>query len=77
MITLFLIMGDGKVIRKDVKDDPMFWGQIGMKLASQAEQIIEVSKYGRGKTIKNRFSEKPQYFTRREMIMLTLRAEQA
>lgn len=68
-------MGDGKVIRKDVKEDPNFWGQLGMKLASQAEQIIEVSKYGRGKTIKNRFSEKSQYFTRQEIVMLSLKAE--
>lgn len=68
-------MADGKVIRKVVKEDPMFWGQLGMKLASQAEQIIEVSKYGRGKTIKNRFSEKPQYFTRQELTMLALQAE--
>lgn len=75
MITLFLIMSDGKVIRKSVKEDPNFWGQVGMKLASSAEQIIKLSEYGRGKTLKNRFSDKPQYFTREEMTMIALRAE--
>ena len=75
MTTFFLIMRDGRVIRKTAHHDVQFWGSIGMRLAADAEQIIELWRHGRGKTIKNRFSEEPQYFTEEEMVMIALQAE--
>ena len=46
-----------------------------MKLARDAELIIEVSEYGRGKAVKNRHSGKTVYYTKDEMVMFALRAE--
>ena len=47
----------------------------GRKLTMDSNQVIFMTKTGRGKTVKNRYSEKPQYFTRQEMTMLALQAE--
>ena len=73
--TYFLIMSDDSVIRQEVIKSSRIWHDMSMQLAAQANVIVELSPYGRGKSIKNRFSEKPQYFSRDEMTMLALRSE--
>jgi hypothetical protein len=76
--TYFFLTHDGKVYRKDIpvnSDYPLL--DAGYKLAAFSNQVILMTKYGRGKTVKNRYSEKPQYFTRKEMVMLSLQAEPA
>lgn len=77
--TYFLVYGDGRVKRKVIHTDFVgnFWRQMPMKLAAEANQIIKQTPYGRGYTVKNRYSEKKQYFTKDEMVMLSLKAEPA
>lgn len=74
--TFFFIKYDGTIIRREFEQQtkyPFLDG--GYKLAADSNQVIEMTSTGRGKTIKNRYSAKPQYFTRNEMILLSLQAE--
>lgn len=74
--TYFFITHDNKVYRKEISiysKYPLL--DAGHKLSAFSNQIILMTKYGRGKTIKNRHSGKTQYFTRQEMVMLSLQAE--
>lgn len=74
--TYFLVFHDGRVERKDVNNyHQEFWQQMPMKLAAEAHQIIKLTPYGRGYTVKDRTTGKRQYFTRKEMLMMMLRAE--
>lgn len=74
--TYFFLTYDGKIYRKEISDDARLPYLVqGRKLSMDSNQIIRMTKYGRGKTVKNRYSEKPQYFTRKEMTMLALQAE--
>lgn len=74
--TYFLVFRDGSVQRKEVRNHlTNFWEQMPMKLAADADQIIKLTPYGRGYTIKDRETGKRRYFTRKEMLMIRLRAE--
>jgi len=73
--TYFFITHDNKVYRKEISvysKYPLL--DAGHKLSAFSNQIVLMTKYGRGKTVKNR-SGKTQYFTRQEMVMLSLQAE--
>lgn len=73
--TYFLLTHDGKVYRKEISataKHPLL--DLGARLSQFSNQIILMTKYGRGKTIKNRYGGKTQYFTRKEMVLLSLRA---
>lgn len=72
--TYFFLTHDGKVYRKDISATSKHPLLEEAKLSQFSNQIVLMTKYGRGKTIKNRYSEKPQYFTRKEMVLLSLRA---
>lgn len=72
--TYFLITPFG-VYRKDIYEEYSTWSQLPMNLAARSEKIVKLTPTGRGVTIKNRESEKRQYFTKREMVMLSLQAE--
>ena len=70
-------MHDGKIYRKDVdesEDYPYFLNG-AYRVAANSNQIILMTSSGRGKTLKNRYSGKTRYFTRQEMVMLSLQAE--
>jgi hypothetical protein len=74
--TYFFVTHDDKVYRKDVPSDaehPLLYA--GHKLSAYSNQIVKLTPYGRGYTVKNRYSGKRQYFTRKEMVLLSLRAE--
>lgn len=79
--TYFYITCNGNVYRKEVpvtEKYPLLASGLlpsGERAAAYADQVILLTKYGRGKTIKNRYSDRPQYFTRQEMVMLSLQAE--
>ena len=72
--TYFMITPNG-VFRKDIYEQYSTWSQLPMQLAQRSNQIVKLTQTGRGYTIKNRYSEKKQYFTKKEMVMLSLQAE--
>lgn len=76
MTTYFFLTHDGKIYRKDIPTTSRYpLLDAGHKLAGFSNQIIQLTPYGRGKTVKNRYNAKPQYFTRNEMVLLSLQAE--
>lgn len=74
MTTYFLIT-PFHVYRKTVDDRISHWQQMPMQIAQRSEQIVKQTEFGRGVTVKNRHSEKEQYFTKNEMLLLALQAE--
>ena len=73
--TYFYITPDG-VYRRDIDKSNSVWINGSMKLAMQSNMIIEMSEFGRGKTVKNRDNaDKVRYFTKDEMVMISLQAE--
>ena len=76
--TYFFLTHDNKVYRKDIpanEEYPLLYA--GHKLSGLSNQIVKLTPYGRGYTVKNRYSGKKQYFTKKEMVFLSLRAETA
>ena len=73
--TYFYITPDG-VYRRDIDKSDHIWLNGSMKLAMQSNIIIEMSEFGRGKTVKNRDNaDKVRYFTKDEMVIISLQAE--
>jgi hypothetical protein len=74
--TYFLIHHTGAIYRKDVKLDEFtsIWHQLPMNLAQQSNQIIKMTPFGRGYTIKCREMRK-QYYSKKQMTMIALQAE--
>jgi hypothetical protein len=77
METYFLIYHTGKVYRKDINviSSASIWQQLSMKLAAGSDLIIKLTENGEGYSIKNRYKENPQIFSKDDMIMLSLQAE--
>lgn len=72
--TYFFIVGD-KVYRM-VRDNSTSWYQSIHDVHYKADTIILMTDTGRGKTIKDRKPvSKQKYYTKKEMIMLSLQAE--
>lgn len=74
--TYFFVTHDNKIYRKDIptnEEYPLLYA--GHKLSAFSNQIVKLTPYGRGYTVKNRYSGKKQYFTRKEMVMIALKAQ--
>ena len=72
--TYFFVTPDGVYYRR-ISDRFEYWWQGAGQIALRSNLIIEMSKYGRGKSVKNRESGKTRYFTKNEMVMYALQAE--
>ena len=74
--TYFLIHYTGVIYRCDIRKDDYIsmWEQLPIKLAQQSNKIIKMTTFGRGYTVKNR-EVKKEYFSKSQMVLLSLQAE--
>ena len=74
--TYFFLHHDGTVYRKDVPvDEESPLSRAGLKIATESNQIIVMTRFGKGISIKNRLNEKMQFFSKQDMVMLSLAAK--
>jgi hypothetical protein len=74
LVTYFFVMED-KIYRRTF-DGNAPWFERMSDLHYKADQIIEITYTGRGKVIRDKLTvPEKKYFTKKEIVMLSLQAE--